>query len=161
MFRLQDQVLELEVSDIYFIIGLSRRGTVPIMTGSRPSGEKMGEVMARVFLGAHFGSGSAKVDIATIRDLTLKVVLFTITRAAGAQALHEVTKNQLLLASECMNPNIFDWATTVTANMKRQLTKCKRGKMKQFGYGSILVSFILERLPIFQGQGAIVVDPVP
>jgi len=89
------------------------------------------------------------------------VVLFTITRAAGAQAPHEATKNQLLLASECMNPTIFDWATVVTINMKRQLTKCKRGKLKQFGYGSILVSFILERLPIFQGQGAIVADPVP
>ena len=33
--------------------------------------------------------------------------------------------------------------------------------MKQFGYGSILVSFILERLPIFQGQGAIVAEPIP
>ena len=85
-------MLELDVSDIYFITGLSCRGPVPILTGSRPSGENMGEVMERVCPGVKFGSGSAKVDIATIRDLTLKAVLFTITRAAGAQAPHEVTK---------------------------------------------------------------------
>ena len=47
-FKLRDQVLELEVSDIYFITGLSRRGPVPIMTGTRASGEKMEMVMERV-----------------------------------------------------------------------------------------------------------------
>ena len=107
------------------------------------------------------GSGSKKVDIHTIPDLALRVVLHTITWAAGSQAPHEATKAQLLLASECMSPLLFDWATVVTINMKRQLTKCKQAKLKQFGYGSILVSFILERLPIFQGQGAAVADPIP
>ena len=34
VFKLRDQVLELEVSDVYFITGLSRRGPVPILTGS-------------------------------------------------------------------------------------------------------------------------------
>ena len=51
-FRLRDQVLKLEVSDVYFITGLSRRGRVPIMTGTRPSGEKMSMVMERVCPGA-------------------------------------------------------------------------------------------------------------
>ena len=60
-----------------------------------------------------------------------------------------------------MNPTLFDWATAVTSNIKRQLTRCKQVKLRQFGYGSILVSFILERLPIFQGQGAIVAEPIP
>ena len=52
VFKLRDQVLELEVSDVYFITGLSRRGLVPILTSSRPSGEKMDMVMARVCPGA-------------------------------------------------------------------------------------------------------------
>ena len=121
----------------------------------------MEEVMARVCQGAQTGSGSKKVDIHTIPDLALRVVLHTITRAAGSQTPHEATKAQLLLASECMSPLLFDWATAVTINMKRQLTKCKQGKLKQFGYGPILVSFILERLPIFQGQGAAVASPIP
>jgi len=144
VFKLRDQVLELDVSDVYFISRLSRRGPVPILTGSRPSGEKMEEVMARVCPRAQMGSGSKKVDIHTIPDLALRVVLHTISRAVGSQAPHEATKAQLLLASECMSPILFDWATAVTINIKRQLTRCKQSKLKQFGYGSILVSFILE-----------------
>ena len=52
VFKLWDQILALEVSDVYFITGLSRRGPVPIITGSRPFGEKMDIVMARVCPGA-------------------------------------------------------------------------------------------------------------
>jgi len=33
--------------------------------------------------------------------------------------------------------------------MKTQLTKSKNGDLKQFGYGSILVYFFLERVPHF------------
>ena len=123
VFRIRDQVLELEVTDIYFITGLSHRGPIPVLTRSRPSGEKMEEVMARVCHGAQTGTGSKKVYISTIPDLALRVVLHTITRAAGAQAPHEATNTQLLLASECMGPRLYDWATAVTINMKRQLTK--------------------------------------
>ena len=125
VFRLRVQVLELEVSDVYFITGLSCRGPIPVLTRSRPSGEKMEEVMARVCRGAQTGSGSKKVDIHTIPDLAVRVVLHTITRAAGSQAPLEATKAQLMLALECMRPLLFDWATAVTINMKRQLTKCK------------------------------------
>ena len=32
VFRLRDQVLELEVSDVYFITRLSRRGLIPALT---------------------------------------------------------------------------------------------------------------------------------
>ena len=130
VFKLRDQVLELEVSDVYFITGLSRRGPMPILTGSKPSGEKMEQVIAGVCRGARLGSGSGKVDIHTIPDLAFRVVLHTITRATGSQALHEATKAQILLASECMSPLLFYWATTVTINIKRQLTKCKKAKMK-------------------------------
>ena len=42
-FKLRDQVLELEVSDVYFITGLSRRGLVLIMKSTRPYGVRMYE----------------------------------------------------------------------------------------------------------------------
>ena len=116
--------------------------------------------MERVCPGAQFGSNSAKVDIVTVPDLVLRVILFTITRTAGVQAPHEASKNHLLLETECLQPTLFDWATAVTTNIKRQLTKCKWGN-KQFGYWSIVVSFFLERLPIFWIQGGIVADLVP
>src|SRR5699024_1748363 len=81
-------------------------------------------------------------------------------RAAGIQAPHEASKNHLLLAIECLHPTLFDWASAVTTNIKRQLTKCKQGGNEQFGYGSILVTFFLERLSIFRVPGGIVADPM-
>jgi hypothetical protein len=40
----------------------------------------------------------------------------------------------------------------VLRSIKKQLTKCRQGELKQFGYGSLLVSFFLERVPIFRLQ---------
>ena len=77
-------MLELEVSDVYFITGLSRKGPLPIMTGARPFGENMSKVMERVCPGAQIGLGSGKIDIHTVPDLALRVVLHTIMRAAGS-----------------------------------------------------------------------------
>ena len=36
--------------------------------------------------------------------------------------------------------------------IKEQLTKAKNGRLKNFGYGSILVAFALERIPMMQPQ---------
>lgn len=90
----------------------------------------MEEVKARVCPGARYGQGSSKVDIPTVPDLTIRALLFTITRAVGAQAPHEATKNHLILATECLSQTVFNWASAVTTNMKRQLTKAKQGKLQ-------------------------------
>ena len=107
-------------------------------------------VIDRVCPGAQKGLGSGKVDIKTILDLALKVALHTITRATRSQAPHGATKTQLLLAVDILEPTIYNWVEAVTIKMKLQLTKFKKAKLNKFGYGSILVSFVLERLPIFQ-----------
>ena len=87
-----------------------------------------------------------------VNYLSLRVLLFTIMRVASSQAQHEVTKTQLWLALDCLNPTMFDWAEVVSLNIKRQLTKWQRGEMKQFGYGSILIPLMLEWVPILQLQ---------
>jgi hypothetical protein len=51
-----------------------------------------------------------------------------------------------------MEPRVFNWCEGVLKSMKKQLTKCKSGGMKQIGYGLILVSFFLERVPVFRLQ---------
>jgi hypothetical protein len=42
---------------------------------------------------------------------------------------------------------VLNWCDGVLRNMNTQLTRIKNGDLKQFGYGSILVSFFLERVP--------------
>jgi hypothetical protein len=40
----------------------------------------------------------------------------------------------------------------VLRSIKKKLTKCIRGNLKQFGYGSLLVSFFLEWVPLLRLQ---------
>ena len=42
---------------------------------------------------------------------------------------------------------LYDWCSGVSPIMRRQLSDCKRGRCKNFGYASILVAFFFERVP--------------
>jgi hypothetical protein len=93
-----------------------------------------------------------KVAIWGVRDLTLRTILFTIAHMAGSVAPHMALQSYFQYAIECTEPRVFNWADAVLRSMKRQLTKCRRGNLKQFGYGSLLVSFFLERVPLLRLQ---------
>ena len=56
----------------------------------------------------------------------------------------------MALGIECLEPKIFNWSSAVLVNLKDQLSRCRNGKQKLFGYGSILVSFFLERVPLLR-----------
>jgi hypothetical protein len=87
-----------------------------------------------------------------VTDLTLRTILFTIARMARSSAPHMALQSYFQYAIECTEPRVFNWADAILRNIKKQLTKCRQGDLKQFGYGSLLVSFFLERVPIFRLQ---------
>jgi hypothetical protein len=60
---------------------------------------------------------------------------------------------------QCLEPTLFNWSAAFLRNVKEQISRCRTGQ-KQFGYGSFLVSFFLERIPQMQPQIALVVRPV-
>ena len=53
-------------------------------------------------------------------------------------------------ALECLKLKVFNWCDAVLSVMKEQLTKVKSGRSKNFGYGSILTAFALEKIPLMQ-----------
>ena len=53
----------------------------------------------------------------------------------------------MFYAVECMRPTIYDWSTTLLSNMKHQLSECKVGRIRKFGFNSILSTFFFERVP--------------
>lgn len=150
-FMIRGRDIEFDSQDIYFLTGLSRRVERSILEGQQPGGDTLEILMAQVCPQAR-RSQSGKVSIPTVPDLVLRAVLFMITRTAGSQAQHEASKNYLRLALDCLNPTIFNWAEAVTLSMKRQLTNFRRGRTKQFGYGSILLPLMFERVPLLQLQ---------
>jgi len=76
----------------------------------------------------------------------------TINRVVGSQAMHETNKSKFLYAIEFTAPMIFNWVEAMKINIKRQLAKAKVGNLKQFCFESVLVTFFLERFPLFQYQ---------
>ena len=53
---------------------------------------------------------------------------------------------------DCFRGTIFNWCDAVLAYVKGQLTRAKNGKLKNFGYGYLVVNFSLERVPILVPQ---------
>lgn len=74
------------------------------------------------------------------------MILFTITKLAGSTSPHLASKSQMAYAVECLEPKLFNWCVGFLTNVKDQISRCRTGRHKQFGYGSFLVSFFLERV---------------
>ena len=48
--------------------------------------------------------------------------------------------------------DIFKWIEGLLVILKYRLTKCRRGELNKFGYGTIVMSFFLERIPLMRPQ---------
>jgi len=131
------------------------------MGAVRITRDSLDTLIARVCPGVWKSSTSGKLQVTRVNDLSLRVLLFNITRVASSQAQHEATKTQLRLTLDCLNPTMFDWVEAVSLNMKRQLTRCQRGETNQFGYGSILVLLMVKQVLILQLQDMQVGWPRP
>jgi hypothetical protein len=151
VFNVRAHTLTIDIEDIYFLTGLSGRGSYVSLTGSRRGGLKMSEY-CRQYCVPEAERQRGKVAIWGVTDLTLHTIFFTIARMVGSVAPHMALESYFQYAIECTEPRVFNWADAVLRSLKKQLTKCRRGDLKQFGYGSLLVSFFCERVPVFRLQ---------
>ena len=58
----------------------------------------------------------------------------------------------MLYALEAMAPIVFNWVEKILSVFKDQLTKCRQGELKQFGFRSILACFFFKRVPLMRPQ---------
>ena len=91
-----------------------------------------------------FGS---KILTKSIQVLGLKAILLALGRIAGLASLHQVSRTLMFYAVECMRPTVYDWSTALLSNMKHQLSECNMGRVRNFGFSSILSMFFFERVP--------------
>jgi hypothetical protein len=145
-FILDGQPLRIQVEDIYFLTGLSRQGEV-VNLKSRGAGSGM---KIKEYIDAHCVAGTPKVGsqlpIRAINNLSLKIIVLVLTRITGSTSLHQASRLLMFYAVQCMRPTVYDWCTSLLTNMKGQLTECKQGSKRNFGFASILCSFFFERV---------------
>ena len=60
------------------------------------------------------------------------------------------TKAQFLLELNYLEPQVFEWCEGVFICEKEDLKTCKIWAQREFGYGTPIVSFILERVPMMR-----------
>lgn len=82
----------------------------------------------------------------------MRIILWMIVCLKGPKRYHVATKSQLLLAIDCFQPHIFNWCKGVLHQVKAELAACKTRAQREFGYGTLIVSFFLERLPVLRPQ---------
>jgi hypothetical protein len=147
IFHVGVHTFTLEIDEIYFLISLSRHGSRVSLSGGRGGAEPMDYYVAN-HCSVDTEKHSGKVPIKNVLDLSLRTIIFTITCVSRSETPYMALQSQFQYAIECMEPRVFNWCEGLLKNMKKQLTKCRTGRLKQFGYRSILVSFFLERVPL-------------
>ena len=89
----------------------------------------------------------SQIPIRAINNPSLKIIMLVLTRITGSTSLHQASRPLMFYVVQCMRPTIYDWCTSLLANMKSQLTECKQGSKQNFKFASILCSFFFERVP--------------
>ena len=87
-FNLDGQPLRIEVEDIYFLTGLSRRDEA---TNLKAQGARSG-MNIEDYIATHYIAGTEKVwsqlPIRVINNMSLKIVVLVLTRITGSTYLH-------------------------------------------------------------------------
>jgi len=79
--------LRLEVEDIYFIIGHSRRGEVMHSIG-RMRGSLLVEDYVHIYCSGHLEKIGSQIPIKHVESLSLRILLFTVAWVNGSASLH-------------------------------------------------------------------------
>ena len=86
-FRIGTQILTIELEDVYFLTGLSKRGVPISFTGQRALPEQVDVYLAcHCILGARLVGG--RIPIKDIRELPLRFILFAITSITDSTSTH-------------------------------------------------------------------------
>ena len=145
-FEVGAHILIVQVEDIYFLTGLSRRGAPISLIGSRG-----GDITTQELINHHYILGTRtlgkKIPIKAVMDGPLWIVLFMMQRVAGSQGVRQDSRAHMLYAVEAMTSIVFNWEESLLSIFKDQLTKCRQGELKQFGFGSILACFFFKQVP--------------
>lgn len=144
-FYIGGHQLEMEPADIYFLTGLPKRDEHLTLFRTRPGGQFVDSLRLEW---CNVQTQEKGIDIKTISYLELMIIAFVVTRLCGSVALHIATGSQMRMAVDFFRGTVFNWCDTVLANIKGQLTRAKNGQLKTFGYGALVVSFGLERVPM-------------
>jgi hypothetical protein len=135
------------VEDVYFLTGLPFRGTPLPAEPVLPRTTSLAEIGRRYCSGQDFMSGTV-VSISAIDSLAHRCIAAMIVRVYGSLATQRISGGQLLVLERVLDGEQFAWGLTLHARMVAQLDHCRSTDGGEFSFGSILVAWFLERVPM-------------
>jgi hypothetical protein len=93
----------------------------------------------------------SSVSISGIDALLHRCIAAMIVRVYGSRAPHRISGGELILMERVVvGRERFAWGLTLHAQMIAQLDHCRSRGAGEFAFGSILVAFFLERVPMLR-----------
>jgi hypothetical protein len=136
------------VEDIYFLTGLPFRGTPLPAEPMLLRDTHLWDVADRYCLGKNYMSGTV-VSIGGIDSLLHRCIAAMIVRMYGSRATHRISGGKLLVMERVVvSREQFAWGLTLHAQMIAQLDRCRSTGTGDFAFGSILVAYFFERVPM-------------
>lgn len=125
-FMVGDQILHLEIEDVYFITRLSHRGVrVVLVRGRWDSSNPLDQYVVQYYQDGARKSNN-KLSIQDVMDLTLRTIMFCITHVVGSTGPHLDTRAQVDYAVLCQDGVLYNLSAMLLVN-KEQLTRCRIG----------------------------------
>jgi hypothetical protein len=94
-----------------------------------------------------FRSGTV-VSIGAMDSLTYPCIATMIMRVYGSLVMQQISGGQLIVMERVLAGEHFAWGITLHARMVGQLDHCRSMDTGEFAFGSILVAWFLERVPM-------------
>jgi hypothetical protein len=144
-----EQIPFTAVEDIYFLTRLPFRGTPLPVEPVLPRTFQLVEIGRRYCTGQDFMSGTV-VSIGAIDSLAHHCIAVMIVWIYGSLATQRISGAQLLVLERVLAGELFAWGLTLHARMVAQLDHCQSIDGGEFSFGSILVAWFLERVPMLR-----------
>ena len=106
-FEVGPHIVTMEVEEIYFLTGLSKKGAHISLTGSQGGDITTQELIFRHCYPGRKMSGK-KIPIKVVRDLMLQTILFTMKRVSRIQVPHQASWEHMMYSLEAMAPMVFN-----------------------------------------------------
>ena len=142
VFWVDPHILKLELEDIYFLMGLSKRGEAITFSGHQGSEYSTDDYIDE-FCRVGACKVSGKIPIKDVTSLPLRTILFTLTKLEGSTGPNLALKSQMALAIECLELKMFSWSHGLLVNLKDQLNKCRAGGKNNLGMVPSWLHFFL------------------
>ena len=128
-FMVGDQVLEMDINDIYFLMGLFHRGNPVSFGGQGGSGESVDSYVNDLCMPGTCKEGG-KLPIHHVTNVALQTIPFMVTRLVGSTSTHLASKRQVVASLRAMDGVVFNWCLGLLENLKDLLMHCRQGQKK-------------------------------